>query len=353
MKDVCSFPLKEFHRFMLPPEERGLYDLLLGLLRSGGGECTYHGRVDSDVLGRVYQAIYDDAPETYRLDQTQLFSCASSPLGGWKFSPNYALNATMDTILNNHASRIIQAAKDNCRTDLEKELYVHDWFADNVEYTFEGYASEESEYGVYGAIVEHKAVCMGISKAVSMILNRLGVDCGTYSDHDDKHMWNIVRLDGECYHLDVTWDMRDSHGHTVYDFFNLNDMEMSRYHHVCRGAPASGSRYNWYRMNGLEARQFSDIVRILGEAVHRKDKTVVFRNLAVPADKAIDTVFSILKDFRRVRSYSCSNSPETGRVEVTIGYRSDGICEVPHDHSHVQVAQSPVNVHGLPNNILK
>lgn len=353
MKDACNFPLRGFHRSMLGPGEKALYDLLHRLLVSGDESFTYRGHIDGDVLGRVYAALHYDVPETYRLKRSLLFECHPAPLGGWVFKPNYELGGMMDTILENHASRIIREAEDDCRTDLEKELFVHDWFADNVEYTFDGYASEESEYGVYGAIVERKAVCMGISKAVSMILNRLGVDCGTYSCNEDRHMWNIVRLDGECYHLDVTWDMRDSHGHTVYDYFNLSDMEMARYHRVSRVTPVTGTRYNWYRMNGLEARGLDDIAVILGEAVRRKQKHLVFRNLAVPSDRIADTVFSVLHGHPAARKYSCSSCPDTGRVEVDIAYRSYGLGQVLHDEVYIDVAESAVHIHMLHHHIVQ
>lgn len=320
MKDVCNFPLNQYHRYILPVEYRGLYDVLAEMLENKVDSCKFSGDLDSKKLTDVYNALVSDCPRTYRLVRSELFKITVLDYDTYEFTPNYAGGEIMESIFDNAVSRIVSDVKANCSTALQKELYVHDWFADNVKYTFEGYASEDSEYDVYGAVVERKAVCMGISKAVSYILNLVGVDCGTYSDIIDNHMWNIVRLDGECYHLDVTWDMRDSHGHTVYDYFNLNDMEMERYHHVFKGVPVTGFRYNWYEMNGLVARSYNDLAFILADALSKKETDIVFRNLAIPSDKIAETVFKILKDLRRGKSFSCKNIPETGRVEVLINY---------------------------------
>lgn len=32
---------------------------------------------------------------------------------------------------------------------------------------------------------------------------------GKILENDEKHMWNMIRLDGEFYHVDVTADLRD------------------------------------------------------------------------------------------------------------------------------------------------
>ena len=56
---------------------------------------------------------------------------------------------------------------------------------------------------IYGVFVQKKAVCAGYAKALQYLLNLLGIEC-TYVT-SERHAWNLVKLEGDYYHLDVTW----------------------------------------------------------------------------------------------------------------------------------------------------
>lgn len=84
-------------------------------------------------------------------------------------------------------------------------------------------------FSAYGALVEGEAVCEGYSKAMMLLLNLAGVDCTTIRGNGEgeeskweRHMWNLVNIGGNWYHLDSTWDDSDE-AEPSYDFFNLTD----------------------------------------------------------------------------------------------------------------------------------
>lgn len=120
-------------------------------------------------------------------------------------------------------------------TDFQKEVFVHDFIINNVKYDHSlGNGGKRIQpYTVYGALVEHSAVCEGIAKAVKLLLNLMDVKCivasGTYDGHG--HAWNIVKLDNFSYHLDVTMDMgRVVHpGKMRYNYFNFRDCDIHNY----------------------------------------------------------------------------------------------------------------------------
>ena len=56
---------------------------------------------------------------------------------------------------------------------------------------------------IYGVFVNRKAVCAGYAKATQYLMNRYGLQC-TYI-LSDTHAWNLIKLEGEYYHLDTTW----------------------------------------------------------------------------------------------------------------------------------------------------
>ena len=108
-------------------------------------------------------------------------------------------------------------------TTLQKLLLLHDRIAVRCEYDYAGYeryerahASNEEvqideyveveSFSMYGTLVLGKAVCEGYAKTYQYMLNELGIE--NYLCASDKmgHVWNIVKLDGKYYHVDITFD---------------------------------------------------------------------------------------------------------------------------------------------------
>ncbi|WP_459195744.1 hypothetical protein [Wukongibacter baidiensis] len=45
------------------------------------------------------------------------------------------------------------------------------------------------------------------------------------------HEWNIVNIDGKCYHVDLTWNDADNELLPIsYDYFNISDEKISEDH---------------------------------------------------------------------------------------------------------------------------
>ena len=99
--------------------------------------------------------------------------------------------------------------------DYQKVVYLNDYLVDNVDYDLE-YESKDAEdliHTAYGALVRGVAVCDGYSYAMKYLLNGLGIDCVVgagyvvnSSGHQEGHMWNYVKLYGNWYGVDVTWN---------------------------------------------------------------------------------------------------------------------------------------------------
>ena len=119
-------------------------------------------------------------------------------------------------------------------SDFQKEVFVHDFIINNVEYdhTLGNDGARLEPYTVYGVFVEKKAVCEGIAKAVKLLLNLLDVKCivvdGTVDGHG--HSWNMVKLEDFEYNLDVTFDMGlvVHKGFMRYDYFNFRNIDDPR-----------------------------------------------------------------------------------------------------------------------------
>lgn len=129
------------------------------------------------------------------------------------------------------------------KSDLDKELFVHDYCLNNFRYddTFGDYSDS-----ILGPILNKTAHCEGIAKFVKLALDYLGVKCLVVSGKardpapDSKiggHAWNIVSIDGENYHLDVTFDIALKGKTNRYDYFNLSDGEIKKDHIIIDDVP--------------------------------------------------------------------------------------------------------------------
>jgi len=129
-------------------------------------------------------------------------------------------------------------------TDFEKALYLHDYVVLNCQYdkelavllsegkiTGEVYTDRYTEYGVLNA---GKGICGSYAKAYEALMNVAGVECIYLSSSKMNHAWNLVKLDGEWYHVDVCWDdpTPDREGLSGRDYFLLNDAEIRRLDHT-------------------------------------------------------------------------------------------------------------------------
>ena len=107
---------------------------------------------------------------------------------------------------------------------------------------------------IIGPLGQGVGVCEGIAKSVKVLCDALGVwcviaICGNNPEKGIKyrHTWNIVRIGGQYYHLDATFDNTlgkhqgnaEAPGEIRYDYFNLGDKAVFRDHEPLI-APAPG-----------------------------------------------------------------------------------------------------------------
>lgn len=114
----------------------------------------------------------------------------------------------------------------------EIALQLHDILCDRITYS----TSDEPDpmiWTAYGALVNNSAVCEGYARAYQLLLYEFGIvsTLSTGLAGGEGHMWNIVNLNGQNYHVDVTWDDRDDGGSpNFHAFFNLTDSQIRLTH---------------------------------------------------------------------------------------------------------------------------
>ena len=121
-------------------------------------------------------------------------------------------------------------------SDYEIAKALHDYLALNCEYDKRYYSGgmPRISYTAYGALVNRTSVCAGYALAYQHLMEDAGIPCEyvTGMTTSGSHAWNIIQIDGEWYHVDVTWDdpIPNREGYVRYDYFLKSDYAMSRDH---------------------------------------------------------------------------------------------------------------------------
>jgi len=174
-------------------------------------------------------------------------------------------------------------------TDYQKELAVHDYLIENCEYDMDAVNGNEikaESFTAYGALCLGVAVCEGYSKAASILLNRSGVETKiiTGTSKGVGHAWNLVKIEGEYYHLDVTWDdpyQADEKSGIMYHYFNLTDAEISGDHQWDKSKyeACTATEYNYFKYNNLVVNSQDDYIERVIEEVQKGNTTIALKIL--------------------------------------------------------------------------
>ena len=132
------------------------------------------------------------------------------------YGGNYMLGLTINKAYSNDEIEEInliveKIIKDKITNDMptqEKIKVIHDYIIDHTEYDRLKYENKnDNTYKsntAYGVLVQGYGTCNGYADAMAIFLNKMNVI--NYKISNNEHIWNLVYLNGNWYHLDLTWD---------------------------------------------------------------------------------------------------------------------------------------------------
>lgn len=188
-----------------------------------------HQENGSDILNNSFQlsinALTFDNPELFYIDVTKVYLLTEITTRAFSKTYKVSVGGNGQSYLSDnfasldiarHSIGIVQQYKNSiveeCETlsTVEKIRYVNNYLIDNTEYDL---AAGNNVYNIYGTLVEKKAVCEGYARTCKYILDELDIPCiiacgiGKNSvGTTESHAWNYVKVDGQWYALDVTWN---------------------------------------------------------------------------------------------------------------------------------------------------
>lgn len=147
-------------------------------------------------------------------------------------------NAAVDKKVRSIISKEIKPGM----TDAEKVKAIHDYIIQNCSYDYAHVDTEKDGYwcNAEGPLLKGKAICSGYSAAFQVCMDALNIPCqevgGKISD-GTGHGWNLVQVDGNWYHIDLTFDdpvfsksykttFKNYHMFVSYQYFLVNDQKM-------------------------------------------------------------------------------------------------------------------------------
>lgn len=310
LTDVGS-PYK-FYYNRLDDSEKRAYNAILSEIYSMP-ESIDVPRIDTLQLDNVFSALLSDNPDLFFVGRcctlvTSVFGTSCSVEYCIEKDEYEKLRAELDGVCDKVISSLT-----NPEDEWQTEFEIHDYIVDNCEYRM-----TRGDYlcsSAYGALVDKAAACEGYSRAAKLLLDRAGIEStvlsGTSTAADGSegaHMWNAVKIDGEYYYLDCTWDdpvSDDGKPVKIYSYFNINDETISSTHSdFSYDFKCTATAANYYIKTGryFETYSRSDEKKLAAIIAEELDSGGTFVEVRFGSEKAYNTAVDEL--IRKGRIYN-------------------------------------------------
>ena len=277
-----------YYNHMNKQEQAAYHGILQGI--SGLADEFQIPALDGETLYNVFFQLRLDHPEIFWATGYKYRYYKESP--NIIFVPEYLFDKGKikehQKAMKSRVEKLVRPAKN--MSEWEKEKYVHDFICQNVHYDK---LKKAYSHEIIGPLGQGVGVCEGIAKSVKVLCDTLGVwcviaICGNNPEKGIKyrHTWNIVRIGGQYYHLDATFDNTlgkhqgnaEAPGEIRYDYFNLGDKAVFRDHEPLI-APAPGCPDNdhfYYKEKKLSFTKTEEVYK-RAQQMAKKGRAMTFQ----------------------------------------------------------------------------
>ena len=239
-----------FYRSTLSGTNKQAYDQIYAALYNGVQSVNLSVSVSTSDICDVVYSVYYDHPELFWVDSSLSYSYNYSNV---VTSVTVNFNGTANDLSGSQQrfESAIAPLLSTARTlsnDIDKVKLVHDYLTNTIDYT----SGSQYNQSAYSAIVNGKTVCAGYAHAFQYCMQKLGIPAAYIVGYaGEAHAWNILKLDGEYYCMDVTWDdpLNNPANYYYYNYFNITDAQISKDHTrdaiSARLPQCSGTKYSF------------------------------------------------------------------------------------------------------------
>lgn len=290
--------LTYFYYSRLTEKQQRLYNVLLAAIRAHEDTadtcgCTF------DETKKAEDALVYDHPELFwyktfgqNSEYIKLYYCASADEAA-------ALQGSIDRSV----AKYLEGITDEMSA-YDVALRIHLRVISSVDYDSLALNKQNEEGGpamdkidylrtICGVFIKGTAVCEGYARAVQYLLQKCGVECaeaaGNITDKEEAHAWNIVKIDGDYYYIDTTWDDSSNTVQKVksrdygfsYFCITTDELQRTRDTDLCpvEMPDCSATRANYYYHNKLvlESYDLEKLKQMAADAVRRKASNITFK----------------------------------------------------------------------------
>ena len=309
----------EFYYGSLSPKQKRAYkDVLKGILEYKN-TISMMGLFDTSAIGDVMNAVKYDHAELFHVDFSK-YGYGRTAIGaaisiGYLYDRHEA--DKHKTELEKLVLSTIKGADISERdSDILKFRKLHNYIVRNFEYDEMAVNRPERHMGSFSAfetLKNRKGVCEGISKAYKLICDNMNLKSGILIGESTlpgfemnmNHAWNICQIEGDFFHIDVTWDMGISQSGKFYryDYFGLTDERIGKDHKYAVIEKCITEKYDYFLNTKKDIGDKEKLKKYIVSQIDGGSNNIYFRigkNWAV--DSQLSTVIQkIIDDAMRRR----------------------------------------------------
>ena len=273
-----------FYRENLTKDEKHEYDRIVEAIINYNN-CIKINNISVSQIEHIFDCIKLDNPLLFYVESLNLKYLENKkqifvyPV--YRFDKEKT-NNTLVALLSKCKKMLISINTNN-KFDVEKT--IHDEFCKSIVYD---HSFAESSYECVGPLLFKKGVCEGISKAVKVLCDILGIFCivvhGKATQNiggqtGQAHTWNKIQINKYFYNLDVTFDLTiSSNGIIRYDYFNLSDDDIVKDHYFDnKRYPICNNKDCYYLVSGQTFSTLKDIKEYYILSISNSKKSIVLR----------------------------------------------------------------------------
>ena len=265
-----------YYRSTLDSTKQQAYDLLRAGMLAGKEKIPMTVPIPVKEIFAIYKMVIYDSPELFWCEINGSRYAYNNKGIVTYYKPGY--NDLVKDIAGNTAkleAEVSDALADiwSLSTDAEKAKYAHDFLTHGVSYDLNAPYNQAA----YSSLVNRSSVCAGYTHGFQYLMQKVGIPCAYVLGYTPGgyHAWNIVKLNGEYYAMDVTWDdpVGAPEGKYFYNYFNITDKKLASDHARAEGSlfipVAEGTSCSFQTAFGGKAygTDFEAIVGIMPEKI--------------------------------------------------------------------------------------
>ena len=146
---------------------------------------------------------------------------------------------------------------------------------------------ENYDYEPYGVLKFHEAICVGNATTFKLFMDMLDIPCKlVHSVEEGEHCWNLVKIDGDWYHTDITFDGGEFK--PAYTNFNVTDnFKIGDYPWDTTKFPAAkATKYNYAAKNAISVPDIYSLPKAIKKAM---DEDTIYLYISVDEKNTINS----------------------------------------------------------------